>query len=269
MTVPPEAGAHDYRELAPPPALAGVLACVWTQTAGPAGRHHRVLPDGCADIVWLAGERLVVAGTATGPELVALPPGSSTLGVRFRPGAAGRVLGLPASELLNQGPPLEAVWGPAGRRLAERVGEATDPARALAALEAAVAARLDRAGPPDRLVEAVADRLAGPVPVPVARLAADLGLSERQLLRRCRDAVGYGPKTLARVLRFRRLLRLAEGNHGRGLAELAAAAGYADQAHLSRETVRLAGLPPARLLAQQGMSQPGMSDSFKPPATVV
>ncbi|HEV8649614.1 MAG TPA: DUF6597 domain-containing transcriptional factor [Actinomycetes bacterium] len=269
MTVPPEAGAHDYRELAPPPALAGVLACVWTQTAGPAGRHHRVLPDGCADIVWLAGERLVVAGTATGPELVALPPGSTTLGVRFRPGAAGRVLGLPASELLNQGPPLEAVWGPAGRRLAERVGEATDPARALAALEAAVAARLDRAGPPDRLVEAVADRLAGPVPVPVARLAADLGLSERQLLRRCRDAVGYGPKTLARVLRFRRLLRLAEGNHGRGLAELAAAAGYADQAHLSRETVRLAGLPPARLLAQQGMSQPGMSDSFKPPATVV
>ena len=37
------------------------------------------------------------------------------------------------------------------------------------------------------------------------------GVSERQLRRRFVDAVGYGPKTLARVLRFQRFLALARG----------------------------------------------------------
>ena len=76
----------------------------------------------------------------------------------------------------------------------------------------------------------------------------DLGLSERQLRRRFADAVGYGPKTLARVLRFQRFLELARG--GDDLARLAFAAGYADQAHLTRECGRLAGrTPPAQLVA--------------------
>ncbi len=46
-----------------------------------------------------------------------------------------------------------------------------------------------------------------------------LGVSERQLRRRFEDAVGYGPKTLARVLRFQRFLALASG--GGELARLA------------------------------------------------
>jgi AraC-like DNA-binding protein len=72
-----------------------------------------------------------------------------------------------------------------------------------------------------------------------------LGLSERQLRRRFVDAVGYGPKTLARILRFQRFLALA--GSGEDLARLALAAGYADQAHLTRETRRLAGRTPLEL----------------------
>jgi len=105
----------------------------------------------------------------------------------------------------------------------------------------------------------------------VRDLGARLGLSDRQLLRRFDAAVGYGPKTLAGVLRFQRFLALAERPLGPsapgaaagppdrgilgspavrpGLADLAAWAGYADQAHLSRECADLAGLPPAGLLA--------------------
>ena len=82
----------------------------------------------------------------------------------------------------------------------------------------------------------------------VDTLAADLGLSERQLRRRCHAAAGYGPKTLQRVLRFRRFLAVANGD----LARAALDAGYADQAHLTRECTRLAGRPPAALLARQG-----------------
>jgi len=82
----------------------------------------------------------------------------------------------------------------------------------------------------------------------VASLARDLGVSERHLHRRCRAAVGYGPKTLDRVLRFRRFLALAEARPGDGLALLAATAGYADQSHLNRDCGRLAGCTPATLI---------------------
>jgi AraC-like DNA-binding protein len=88
----------------------------------------------------------------------------------------------------------------------------------------------------------------------VAALGDALGISERQLRRRFADAVGYGPKTLARVLRFQRFLALAAGDDPAGsargdLAGLAYAAGYADQAHLTRECRQLSGRTPAALLA--------------------
>ena len=85
----------------------------------------------------------------------------------------------------------------------------------------------------------------------VAASARAAGLSERQLRRRFERAVGYGPSTLARVLRFQRFLRRAHAPESRAapLARLAAEAGYADQAHLARECRRLSGLSPSSLLA--------------------
>ena len=81
------------------------------------------------------------------------------------------------------------------------------------------------------------------------RLADRVGISERQLLRRCVEALGYGPKTLDRILRFQRFLTSARRESD--LARLATEAGYADQAHLTRECVRLSGLTPARLLCRR------------------
>jgi hypothetical protein len=70
-------------------------------------RRHRVLPDACVDVVWTGG-RLTVAGPATGPVVVDLPAGAASMGVRFRIGAAGAALGVPAGELLDASVPL--VW---------------------------------------------------------------------------------------------------------------------------------------------------------------
>jgi transcriptional regulator GlxA family with amidase domain len=136
--------------------------------------------------------------------------------------------------------------GRAAVRLAERLDAAATPEGAAATLAAAVAQRLPPPDDLDALVRAAALRAATPR-VPVEALGAGLGVGERQLRRRFDDAVGYGPKTLQRVLRFQRFLALAEQD-GRDLAALAFAAGYADQAHLTRECTRLAGLPPAALL---------------------
>ena len=64
--------------------------------------------------------------------------------------------------------------------------------------------------------------------------------------RRSLAAFGYGPKTLQRVLRFQRALGLARS--GMALADVAQAAGYADQPHLANEVRVLAGMPVRALL---------------------
>src|SRR5437870_5277230 len=94
-----------YRELPPPPGLEPYVACVWTRT-GPGGP---VLPDGCVDVVW-TGLELTVAGPATRVAHPLAAPEATKLGVRFRVGAAGPSLGLPADELLDRVVPLSEIW---------------------------------------------------------------------------------------------------------------------------------------------------------------
>lgn len=63
-------------------------------------------------------------------------------------------------------------------------------------------------------------------------------------------AFGYGFKTLDRVLRFQRFLRLAAHSPKSALAELAVRAGYADQAHMTREVQRMSGATAGELAAK-------------------
>ncbi len=250
----------------PPPALAQHLTCVWTQSIGDgpiddgaaadgqAGYLQRVLPDGCADIVCIDGSAPLVVGPAARAAVVALPVRSTIVGARFHPGRAPGLLGLPASELLNTEVSLRDVWGRAADRLADEVAGQERAEARLAALEAALVAHLPTARPVDDLVAAAVAWLGRHPTGRVHDLARMLGISDRHLRRRFRAAVGYGPKTLHRILRLQGLLALA-GKALRGrldLASLAARAGYADQAHMSREVARLAGVPPAPLLSNVG-----------------
>jgi AraC-like DNA-binding protein len=226
-----------YRELAVAPALAGVVEAVWVRDApgGPA-QTHRIVPDGCTDLMWVDGE-VLVAGPDTRAHLTPVAAGAAYVAVRFAPGAGPTLLGVPGHELRDERIPLAGLWS-AGqvRQLADRLDTAPDRP---AVLQAAVTERLRRIDPPDPVVTAVAARQrAGES---VAATAAQIGWSERQLHRRCLAAFGYGPKTLARILRFRRALGLARA--GVPFAEVALQSGYADQAHLAREVRSLAGAP--------------------------
>jgi AraC-like DNA-binding protein len=209
-----------------------------------------VLPDGCADLIWQQGRGAFVAGPDTGPAPSNLAPETVLVGARFRPGAGGPALGVPLAALRDRRVDLDELQPAVSRR----------PPAALDAHEAlrrvtAAAAELVTTTPPDAVViEAV--RLLGRPRTHLAELIAVLDVSERQLRRRFDAAVGYGPKTLERVLRFRRVLHhLSADRAAYDLATLAVRAGYADQAHLTRETSRLAGLPPSAL-ARTFASQP-------------
>jgi AraC-like DNA-binding protein len=229
----------SYREYAPPAALARLVACTWERAeTGP----DSVVPDGRADLIWLPGRRLIVAGPDTRPHP---RRGARAVGLRLAPGAAGAVLGTAAAELRDGRVGVEAAWGEVGRRLEAALAAGAPPR---ATLLRAVAARRAE---PDALVAAAAAALDRPA-TRVDALADLLAISERQLRRRFDAAVGYGPKTLARVLRFQRLLDLNPAP----LVDLALAAGYADQAHMTAEVTRLAGRPPVRFFKDRWTPAP-------------
>jgi AraC-like DNA-binding protein len=245
--------AARYREQAPPPAAAALAACAWAMDPGsPRARPVRVLPDAHVDLVWGRGIGAFVAGPDTTAQLSPVASGRPLRGLRLRRGAAAAVLGVPARELRDRRVPLAAVRELAGLPPVEdeRLAPDAAPDDAGAALADLVAARRGRAGASERVAAALVG-LAGDPALPVPALADRLGYSERQLRRIADDALGYGPTVLGRVLRLQRWLAAAEVPGAPGLAASAAAAGYADQAHLSRDCRALAGLPPAALLAER------------------
>ena len=186
--------------------MAGLAACVWrsvTTDVSPVG--SLILPDGCMDLVWSPGREPFVAGPDRTAWAVADPVGTVHVGVRFRPGAGPAVIGVPAVELVNQQVPLADLWGSAqARAVTEQLEGAASAAEAIRALVGSVADRQREAdGVVVHAVDIVSRRAAG------HRAPLDGGLGERQIRRRFVAAVGYGPKTLERILRFQRFLRIA------------------------------------------------------------
>ena len=232
------ADAPSYREMPPPADLATHIACLWTQTVRADRPYvHRVVPDGCIDIICHSGT-LHVAGPDTGPFLAHLVPGLHMAAVRFRPGMAPAVLGVPADVLRNDRVELTEIWGTDADRLNDQIGASgQDTATRILAHE--VRHRLQIASDPvDPVAIAVGELVRRRLDV--RQFAEHVGLSERQLRRRSLAAFGYGPKTLQRILRFRRALALAR--RGVTFADVAADSGYADQPHLAREVKELAGV---------------------------
>ena len=225
--------APGYREFAPPVALAPLIACLWVRACG-SDDEVAIMPDGASDVIWRRGHGTSIVGPDTTARMYPRAEGELLLGVRFRPGAGGAGIGVPLDALRDRQVDARDI-----DRAFDLDGD-LPPATVFRRLLAAAADRR-----PDPVVLAAAPRVAEGN---VAALARELAISERQLRRRFHAAVGYGPGTLARILRFRRFLTLLD--RGRSdLAGLAFDAGYADQAHLTRESRRLAGLSPVGVIA--------------------
>ncbi|MGD0556525.1 MAG: DUF6597 domain-containing transcriptional factor [Streptosporangiaceae bacterium] len=234
----------DYAEWPAPAALRGAVACLWGRDGAGAG-EVLVLPDGCSDLIWEQGKGGYVAGPDTGPAPTQVG-GAAVLAVRFRPAAGGAVLGVPLSELRDQRVELPDLLPDAAHELPYDLPVAEAATRLLD-----IAGRLVADAEIDRAVQHAARLLRDPR-TSAEQTAAATGVSPRQLRRRFQAAVGYGPKTLQRVMRFRRFVTMVDAGDSTDLASLAATAGYADQAHLTRECTELAGLTPAALVRVRG-----------------
>lgn len=222
-----------------------------------------VVPDARAGVVWLSDGTVRVCGPESRPWRAGRY-GVDVVGVRLSLGAVPAVLGTSALGLADRQIHLQDVWGEPAVKLAERMTAAAGSADRLSVLLDTIRSRCAATADVDPLVRVLARRLAL-MAVPVRVLAAEVGLSERQLRRRCDEAFGHPPSVLGRLLRLQRFLRLASAaTPGRpGLAALAAAAGYADQAHLARETRTLTGHPPSAFLAASTGWNAQVADPFK------
>lgn len=253
-----------YREIAPLARLRDHVECFWHRASGAARSDGRILPDGCVDVIWMGDLPPFIAGPATLATMAETAAGVEVVGVRFRPGVAPHLLGVSAHELLNQNVPLRAIWSQ--DRAAGWLDAMSQPTldAKLDGVSELIAARVAAGDERDADVRRVVTWIASHPHRGVDELAQLCGVSERQLRRRFDRSVGYGPKMLQRILRMQRLLWLASGGEqtSPGLARLAIAAGYADQPHMTRETVALTGATPRQLLLGSGFTS-AVSELFK------
>ncbi|ROS42964.1 helix-turn-helix domain-containing protein [Amycolatopsis thermoflava] len=223
----------------------GVVRCWWAQRA-PGEYVQRVVPDAAADVIVASTGAACLVGPTLAPALHQLPPGAELRGLRLRTEAIAAVLGLPGHEVRDAVVPLGAVLpDAAARTVAESVWRGAFPS-----------ALRPRPGDP-RVRHAVSRIWRG---APLDSVADEVSLTGRQLRRLFTEHVGLGPKALQRIVRFQRFLRSADAVRPSSLADSAAAAGYADQAHLTRETRDLAGVTPTVLIRERhGLATPDVA----------
>ncbi|MET3442732.1 AraC-like DNA-binding protein [Variovorax paradoxus] len=270
LTRPPSPGLRPYVRLlwawAPESALA----------ERPGTREH-VLPTGGMHLVFrLSGPPLklfsgtedaqgqtfghaIVGGTRAAFYLRDISVATRSVGAQLQPGAARLLLDAPEGALAGQHTPLDALWGTGQANAAlEQLHAANSPESQLRVFEALLATRIAvslRAGL-HGLHPAVASALGtldrdSPS---IAALVARSGYSHRRFIALFHADTGLAPKEYARVRRFDRVLTLA-GDPRLGWADIALAAGYSDQAHLSRDFSALAGMP-AQAWRQKGSPSP-------------
>ena len=161
------------------------------------------------------------------------------------------ILGRPASELAGRIVALRDLWEPdVAERLEARLAAATDARTAAAVLSAALSERLEVPRCPDtniRLARTAARRLGSQS---VTSVAKDLGVSERHLRRIFHEVVGLSPKAFFKLSRFERALAAGRHSVASAWTDIAAEAGYYDQAHLIKDFHSIAGSTPREFLEE-------------------
>lgn len=189
------------------------------------------------------------AGLYAGPVVIESFGGACCVQVNFTPLGARRFFGLPMSELKDRMVDLDDALGFEGTALRERLGEAQDWEARFTIVEGFVTSRLAKANPlSPEVAWAYRKVIASGGRTRISALAEEIGWSRKHLAAKFSDAIGIGPKTLSRIVRFNHALSLSKRQED-DWAGIAADCGYADQAHLVREFRQLAGETPSTLAA--------------------
>lgn len=161
-------------------------------------------------------------------------------------------LGRPLRDLRNRAIELDDVFGGDARRLTMVLYDAPTWEARFTILDRELSSRILAAKTPSAAVTWVWQRLVQTGGrVSIGTLVGEVGFSQKHLIGQFREQIGLSPKTLARVLRFGRAIRIIKNGGGARLAEIAQDCGYYDQAHFSRDFHIFAGVTPTELVRSQ------------------
>ncbi|HWO00469.1 MAG TPA: helix-turn-helix domain-containing protein [Blastocatellia bacterium] len=267
----------QYEEFRPAAPLAKYVKCFWVLEAEAADspNQERILPDGCAEIVFQLADpfnQLTPDGTTHRQPLAMLvgqmrrhlliqPTGRvRVMGVRFWPGGAYPFLDVPQNEILDRIVGLDAVWGKTTPELQSRIADAETASESVKQLEAVLLARLKQFRRHDEAaLQATALILRAGGRLSIDALTQELGINSRRLDRTFSERIGLPPKTLCRIVRFQQVFkRLERQAKNLDWLRIALDCGYYDQSHFIKEFKFFSGRAPTSYLAEQNP----MSDHF-------
>lgn len=194
----------------------------------------------------------LVGGLHTQPAAVHHDGNQYGIQLDVTPSGARALFGMPAAEIATLTLPLDMALGRLATELVDRIRAAPTWSRRFAVLDQLLLQALSELDEPPREVTFAWDRLTrSGGTVEVGRLATEVGWSRRHLSEQFRREFGLPPKTLARVVRFDRARRILTGTTRPSLGTVAATAGYADQAHMTRDWREFAGASPMAWLTAE------------------
>ena len=269
-------GAMLYEEITPVEPLSRYIKCFWVMQSpvSEPSRQERILPDGCTEIVFNLADPFtqqeddktelqpltLLVGQMRRHLLIAPSGRVQLVGVRFWPGGAYPFLRLPMDEIANKVIPLDLVWGAIGRELESRIREIPTTPGVVREIETALLKRLSLFRARDEAeLKAIGLILQSGGCLPIESLAEEMGISFRKLDRRFNTRVGLPPKTLCRIIRFQRALRMIERESVRpDWVRIALECGYYDQPHFIKEFKMFSGTEPTTYVHEPAV----MSDHF-------
>ncbi len=223
------------------------VGCFWVITAE-RDATIRIVPDASTAIsVELQGRpsQWSLRGPLVRPDERRFTSETTLVGVRLRPGVAFILSGIAADGTVGRRIDVGTIA--AFRELVDEHPAPQTPAQCIDALQRFLIGRLRNASVNSVVAKALHEIERNPTCPRVGDIAARCHVSPRHLNRLMRIWVGYGPKRLARVVRFQTTLEQIEQSPTQSGAALASEAGYFDQAHLTSDLARFAGATPRHL----------------------
>lgn len=260
---------NEFKERAPHPRLRPfVTSYRGYRVSGLEPGTHAGLPSGSLTFIVAFDEPLDLARAPDGrsgdsywamlgglhrkPALVRHNGSQHGVQLAVTPRGAGALFGVPASALASAVVHLDQLVPSYAGELIERLSEATSWRARFAVLDEVFLRVLNH----DRELPAELEQAWQALTIVhgarnLDELAREIGWSRRHLTERFRDTFGMTPKVMARILRFERAQQMMRLPTNPSLSSVAAACGYSDQAHMTREWTEFAGEPPTAWLQDE------------------
>jgi len=182
--------------------------------------------------------------------VIGVEQGSSMMGAHFRTGGAAPFFDFPVSELSASVIELDLIWKEELRSLRDRLLEELPISGKFDLLESYLLAKARHRLATDVSVDAALNALRRWPVLPLRQLAAQIGISQKQMISRFDCRVGFTPKLTARILRFREAMLAIHRHRNHDWADLSQEFGYYDQPHFIHEFQEFAGMTPGEYGSQ-------------------